>query len=452
MRPPDAGIRFGPGTGGGRETILKFLFRLVLGAVLLGVSAALLVAVLALDRRPALEAAAPPAPEDVLAARSFAREVKAAVAGEDAGAPVVVTEDRFNSMIRLGARFLPGFRGRVTLEDGLARGEASAPVPFTGEALWINAAVTAPEFEGAFALDSIRVGRLDLPPGLALEAGRRAANLIFGNGVGDTVAGAATRLEIEGRAATITLAIREVGGNRVARGVFGALRGSALPPPGAVRREMMRIAAAMEGGALPAEGSFLPLIRFAIASALESAEAEGAENAYTASVLALAAICGARDFTTVVGGLVDHREEAGVGEADCTRLTLNGRVDSRRHFITAAAVQAASNRGYSVTLGEFKELHDVVAAGGFDFSDIAANNSGIRMSNRLMAAPAAEWPALIARIDAEEDVVISFEGLPPIMSIDAFEAAFGTVESPAYAALNAEIEARIDRLALHRAE
>ncbi len=432
--------------------MLKSLFRFLLGLFLLAVAAALLAAVLVVERSPSLPESPPPGPEDVLAARGFSQSVKRALAGESDAEPVVVTEARFNSMVRLGARLLPGFRGRVTLEEGAVLGEASAPVPFTGGALWVNASATAPEFEGEFALGSLRVGRLSLPPGLSLEAGRLAANLLFGNGVGDTVAGAATRLEVEGDAASITLAIRQVGGNRVARGVFGALRGSALPPPEAVEREMARIARAMARGELPAEGSFVPYIRFALASALDSVAAEGPAEAYTASILALASLCGARDFTTVIGGLVDHRVEAGFEEADCSPLTLNGRVDSRRHFITAAAVQAASNRGYSVTLGEFKELHDIAAAGGFDFSDIAANNSGIRMSNRMMAAPAAEWPALLARIGEESDVIIDYAGLPSIMSDEEFRARFRDLDSEAYVAMLAEIEARIDRLPLHRKE
>ncbi len=432
--------------------MLKSLFRFFLGLFLLAFAAALLAALLVVERSPSLPESPPPGPEDVLAARGFANSVKRALSGEGDVEPVVVTEARFNSMVRLGARFLPGFRGRVTLEEGAVLGEASAPVPFTGGALWVNASATAPEFEGEFALGSLRVGRLSLPPGLSLEAGRLAANLLFGNGVGDTVAGAATRLEVEGDAASITLAIRQVGGNRVARGVFSALRGSDLPPPEAVMREARRIAEAMARGDLPAEGSFLPYIRFALASAFDSAAAEGSAEAYTASILALAALCGARDFTTVMGGLFDPRRESGLAEADCRALKLNGRIDSRRHFITAAAVQAASNRGYSVTIGEFKELHDIAAAGGFDFTDIAANNSGIRMSNRMMAAPAADWPALLARIGAESDVIIDYAGLPSIMSDEEFRARFRDLDSEAYAAMLAEIEARIDLLPLHRNE
>ena len=72
------------------------------------------------------------------------------------------------------------------------------------------------------------------------------------------------------------------------------------------------------------------------------------------------------------------------------------------------------------------------------------------MSNRFMSAHRGQWPHLIRRIKTEQDVIVAFDGIPPIMSKDAFVARFENVESPKYFAQLAEIEARIDALALHR--
>ena len=103
-----------------------------------------------------------------------------------------------------------------------------------------------------------------------------------------------------------------------------------------------------------------------------------------------------------------------------------------------------------MSIGEFKELYDTVKSGGFDFTDFAANNSGIRMSNRMMSAPSADWPGLMARLRTEEGVIVAFEDIPQIMSEDAFEQTFGDVDSPQYHAMITSIEAKIDALALHR--
>ena len=133
---------------------------------------------------------------------------------------------------------------------------------------------------------------------------------------------------------------------------------------------------------------------------------------------------------------------------ECSRLTLNDRIDSRRHFTTAAAIQAASNRNVSVSVGEFKELSDSLGR-GFDFTDMAANNSGIRMANLFMATPVGDWSRLIARIEAEEDVIVPYDDIPQILSREAFSAQFGEIDSDRYLEMLHLIETKIDALALH---
>ncbi|WP_200882062.1 hypothetical protein, partial [Nitrincola sp. A-D6] len=136
----------------------------------------------------------------------------------------------------------------------------------------------------------------------------------------------------------------------------------------------------------------------------------------------------------------------------CNRLTFHGREDLRRHFITAAAIQAISNRGVSVSAGEFKELLDSIGSGrhsGFDFTDIVANNSGIRLSNRMMATSADQWPKLLELIQTDADLVTSLDGIPERMPREEFERQYGDVDSDEYAEMIERIEARIGRLPLH---
>ena len=90
-------------------------------------------------------------------------------------------------------------------------------------------------------------------------------------------------------------------------------------------------------------------------------------------------------------------------------------------------------------------------ASGFDFTDIVANNSGIRMSDRMMRTAHEEWPALLRLVGHEEDVIAPIEGIPTAMTRDQFAAGFGSLESPEYAAMLDRIEARIDALPLHLA-
>ena len=160
---------------------------------------------------------------------------------------------------------------------------------------------------------------------------------------------------------------------------------------------------------------------------------------------------GPRDSTLIFGRLVgDLLKDFRTWKTDCSEVTLAGRIDTRRHFTTAAAIKAASNRGFAISVGEFKELHDSISgAGGFDFTDIAANNSGIRMSDLFMSQPPEAWTGLIARLKTEGDVLASFEGIPSIMPEEEFKARFGDVTSPAYYDMLTVIEKNIDKVALH---
>ncbi|CUH45867.1 hypothetical protein [Ruegeria atlantica] len=189
-----------------------------------------------------------------------------------------------------------------------------------------------------------------------------------------------------------------------------------MPDSSDIDRYYLKIRETMERGDLPVSGSYLPYLVYTLEAAHDGSQSEGVANAYTSAIFALTLICGAKDFTLIVGGMVGSEfAEDRDWESDCDDLTLNGRIDSRRHFTTAAALQAASNRGFAVSVGEFKELYDTIKSGGFDFTDLAANNSGIRMSNKFMSTPAPNWAELIRSIRSENDVIIRFEGIPQIM-------------------------------------
>lgn len=410
--------------------------------------------VVALQDQPVVAQATTPKPENVQDAREFMQGLRAAIQTERAEKiPFVVTQTQLNSVITLGVRFIPGFRGQIVVAGDQVAGTISIPVSYAQDTKWINLEVTAPTFDGQFALGSVKFGGIQLPPGLTLQAGRVMLNTVFGNDLGDTVISAATRMDVTGETVSFDLAIDQLGKNGVMRGVFGTLRGDDMPATGAIDRYYTQLRRAMEQGILPTQGSYLPYLHFTLAAAYEGGKTEGFANAYTAAMFALTRACGARDFTMIVGGLGGAKQaEEPDWQRHCDDVTLNGRIDSRRHFTTAAALQAASNRGFAGSVGEFKELYDSRYAdkGGFDFTDLAANNSGIRLSNTLMATAADGWLDLLSRIESEGDVIISFDGLPQIMTRTVFEQKYRDVDSPEYATMLARIEASIDALALHR--
>lgn len=432
-------------------SLLLRLLKSVLVLVAL-ISGAIVVSVLLIiEDEPTVRLRDAPTPEHVLMARRFMQSVRAAANAED-GRPqtLAASEAELDSVVRLGTRLVPGFRGELEVGVETVQVRAAVPVPWPGGARWLNLMATVPEFENGIDLEDVAVGPLSVPPGIALELGRIGGSAIFGADLVDAAMGAASHMRIAGNTVTFDLAIAGIGENGIMRGVFGALRGQAMPPQDLIDGYYVRLREAMDAGDLPDTGSFLPYIVFTLEAALDGSREQGASDAYTAAMFALTSICGAQDFGLVVGGLgIDAARAARNWQTECADLRLNGRIDSRRHFITAATLKAVSNRNVATNVGEFKELFDTLKSGGFDFTDLAANNSGIRLSDRFMTAPVEEWPALIARIDTENDVIVPFDDIPQILSQEDFTAKFGSVESADYAAMLAHIEAQIDDLRLH---
>ncbi len=429
------------------HTIGKAIYRL---AALLIVTLGIL-ALLLLELNPSVDDIAAPTSSDVVEARAFFQAVNgSSQAGQLTARPVITTEAQLDSVVRLASRFTPGFRGDVTVGQTDVQGQASIPIPYTHESLWLNVSATVPSFDQSLSLSRVKLGKVSLPPDLVLEAARRGANILVGGGFGDRLIGAASSMVVDEHRLIFALNLGGLGNNGIMPVVFRALRGAELPSTKDFDRYYVMIREAMDRGDLPTDGSFLPYIHFTLKAALDSSRGVDGPNAYTAALFALTRACGAEDFALVVGDVLGGDVVASRHWAtDCSQLTLNGRIDSRRHFTTAAALQAASNRGFSVTVGELKELYDKTKSGGFDFTDLAANNSGIRMSNRFMSSPVHDWPRLLARIEHENDIIISFDDIPQIMSEQKFRTNVGTIESPKYHAMLERIEAKIDELSLH---
>ena len=117
----------------------------------------------------------------------------------------------------------------------------------------------------------------------------------------------------------------------------------------------------------------------------------------------------------------------------------------------SAGLYAASSGRASFGMGELKELLDSNEGGsGFSFDDIAADLAGARFAAAFLAAPPADWPAMLARIDDEGTAILpALDGLPSGLSEAEFRHRYGDVDSAAYAAMVEEIRARVDALPLY---
>jgi len=116
----------------------------------------------------------------------------------------------------------------------------------------------------------------------------------------------------------------------------------------------------------------------------------------------------------------------------------------------SAALAALHHPLVSDAAGVVKEQVDALARGtGFSFGDLAADRAGIRLS-QVATGSDRSARAIQQRLAvgfAVDDFFPQVGGLPPDLTEAEFRRGFERAGSPAYRAMVAEIDARLDRCA-----
>lgn len=401
---------------------------------------------------PMIETRTQPDGADVQATRSLVHRIRSVTSiNAPPGRTLRITEAELQAALKTGGRIVPGLRSSGQIGADVVVLRLSAPLPEPLQGRWINVEAVVPAFEDGFALERVRVGRVSLPPGLAIFLGRVGMNAVLGNAAGDKILDAVSEMAIADDALVFTMDLTREERGDIMASMFGAMRGGNLNLGEPIDAIYVALRNAIDSGRLPEGGSLQPHLVFALNAALDPARGIPAEDRAAVAFMALAKACGSWSFAFTIGDLAGGKpEDLGDWSTSCRQVRIRDRTDSRLHFTTAAALRAASNRGFAVSVGEFKELSDSLGGSGFDFSDLAANNSGIRLADHFSALPEADWPTAIRRLNAVGSFVAPFNDLPPRMSDAEFAARYGEIGSPAYEAQLAVIEDRIDALPIYQ--
>lgn len=424
---------------------------MVRGLVLVLVVGVLAAGALALERAPRVPTGVPPTPEDVAAARDLLHRMREISENPGADDRVAMTATEIDGLFRLGGRTVPDLAGRARIEDGALAVDLSVPVPGLPGLGWLNLSAVVPPFEDGVVVRELRLGSLPLPPGLAQALALAAIDRRFGPALGSDLVDRFPRMALNGDTVLVDVAIDVAGRQAMARSTLEALHGGTMPTLEDIAAYIEAFRAARADGRLPVRGPFFTYYDLMLDLAAERAAArpDDPQRELVAGFLAIGHVCGTPTLLHLIGPRPSPTMTSLPDPGPiCAQATLSQRIDLRQHFVTAAAIKAASTRSVALSAGEAKELLDLFRT-GFDFTDIAANNSGIRFAERLFAAPPEQWPGLARAVTAEADVMIALDGLPGAMTREEFETRFGAVDSPAYARLIALIETRIDALPFH---
>jgi hypothetical protein len=132
---------------------------------------------------------------------------------------------------------------------------------------------------------------------------------------------------------------------------------------------------------------------------------------------------------------------------DPTRHTvvLNGRGDLAQHFIASATMAATGHDTLADLIGLYKETSDAENGSGFSFTDLAANQAGIRFGTMAVnsTVEARKLQDIVSQNPHESVYMPNVRSLPENLSSTEFEQRFGGDNSFAYQQIMKEIKHRI---------
>lgn len=217
----------------------------------------------------------------------------------------------------------------------------------------------------------------------------------------------------------------------------GAGAGEGGGRPGAYAERIAGWAAAEAGPRAP----LLGLLRSLVAEAAErtAAGADPVVENRTAVLLAAAWTFGCAPI-------------AGGGPVRRVRPVLHRRDDLGRHFVGSAALAALLDRETSESVGWGKEVRDTRGWSGFSFSDVAANRAGARFGDLATASAqsARRVQERMERAAADTDIMPEVRGLPDHLPEKELKRRFGEPGDRAYRQVLEGIEARIADAPLYR--
>lgn len=167
-----------------------------------------------------------------------------------------------------------------------------------------------------------------------------------------------------------------------------------------------------------------------------------------AAIMALSLYMMDIDFARVLG-----EEGAAASSMGRHRLTLSRRIDFAQHFLISAGLTSTGGTGMADAIGLLKEMDDLDPGGsGFSFNDLGADRAGVRFAELALAdhARARQMQELLAGELEEAFFMPDFKGLPEYLSDAELSRDYGGVGEPAYNAVLADIEERINATPLFR--
>lgn len=413
-----------------------FTVRLLL--VLLAFAATVLVLVaLAVEASPRVTARDDVSTDDIDRAVEMVRRYDPRRAAAGLLQTVPLRERDLDLLLHHAARRWLGANTRVQVQTGLMLVTASMPVLSDH---WVNVELQLRQTAALPEVAKLYVGRLPVPTWVAPLAMRAVA--------------AHRGIQLDALLPVDYVERVTMTGGQVAvsyrsgRGTADRLRAALVPPADqqrmrAYQERLAALSRQAEGQEVSLATLLQPMFALAVARSASASDADAvAEN--RAVLLTLGLFANHRLPELVMPGARDWPRPRAL------QVTLQSRHDFALHFIVSAVVAAQAGTPLADAAGLWKELADARRGGsGFSFNDLAADRAGTRLGELATREPR-RLQAFMAESRAESDFMPIVSDLPEFLPEAEFVALYGGVEGDGYRRMLADIEARIDALALWR--
>jgi hypothetical protein len=412
--------------------VLKFLAIALLALVLTGAALVLLLT----DAAPRRPERAVVSPGDVERAVALLRQHDPREVSGPQTRSATLGERDLDLLVHYVARRFWVTDAGAAIDGGVVRLRTGVPA-LAGR--WFNVELGLREQGQWPVLDSVWVGRVPLPSGLVLALARRLAR---GRGMDiDRVLALDIFQGLRIGAHELTVAYR------VAPDTLSRVR-AALAVPGdgerlrAYATRLAQLTLASPRSEVPLGELMAPL--FALAAERSAAPGADPVAENRAVLIALTFLANQRPLGEWFPAAYTWPVPRPV------LVVLRQRHDTAQHFLISALVAVQADSPLADAVGLWKELADTAPGGsGFSFNDLAADRAGTRFGELAAHEPHA-LQSTLAAAPPESAYVPDIADLPEGLAASEVQRRFGGVEGEGFRRMREDIEARVDRLALHR--
>lgn len=408
---------------------MKFLFKLVLAALLALLSAVAVALWMALEAAPLVAHSLAVSTDDIEHARRLIEKNDPRDVAGRGPRSLDVSQHDIDLMLDHAARRFFKAAARVVLQPGAAVVQVSVPVNAGPLGRWINIDALLRETNALPEVDHLTIGTLPVPAVLA----DRLLPSLFAYLDASAESRIASDLVRSVSFAQGRMRVVYEWSDDIPKRLLEAL----LPQPDQERihaysDRLVDVAQAMPGGSVSLARLLPPMFELA---RQRSASGEAAlEN--RAALIALAFYANGRGLSAIIPAAKSWRQPR------LLAVTLNARNDSPLHFLISAALAAEAGSRLSDAIGLYKEVDDSRGGSGFSFNDLAADRAGTRFGELALNAPNKLQAAMVPGL-TERDFMPDVADLEESIQAADFKRRFGSTDSPAYQKIMAGIEQRV---------